>query len=126
MALVPVWSIYSYWVFALVIVWLGGLLPFSPLSSAIVNLIAAVFFSATQYCCIKPVGLFLIASHIIPIFILRKTKMDILPNLLTFFVYNAFLFMNSTDVFKVYRTIYTDPPQTIQGHLYQRALASSP
>lgn len=118
---IPIWAIYSYWVFAMTVLWLIGRLPFSPLLSAVLAFIGSsfpVFFNGT----FNQANVFIIATHLVPIWILRNTHLDLWPNALVFLVYNLILLANQTNFLKIYKTIFTHAPTTIHGYLCQRNL----
>jgi hypothetical protein len=118
---IPIWAIYSYWVFAMTILWLLGRLPFSPLLSAVLAFIGSffpVFFNGS----FNQANGFIIATHLVPIWILRNTSLDLAPNALVFLVYNLILFVNGTNFIKIYKTIFTHAPTTIHEYLCQRDL----
>lgn len=113
---VPFWTIYSYWSFAMTLLWLTGHLPFSPLVSAIVAFIGSSFLLRN----FNNATLFIIATHIWPVWVLRNSPIDVAPNLKVFILYNLFLFTLETNVVEVYTKIFTDPPKTIKEYLGQR------
>jgi len=80
----PIWKIYSYWVFVMTALWRVGWLPFSPLTSAIAAFIGSALMPRS----------FIIVMHLIPLWILRKTPLDVVPNVAVFLLYNALLMLN--------------------------------
>ena len=114
----PVWQIYSYWVFAMTLLWMTGKLPFSPLLSAVMSLAASVTLSINA-----PVYLFILSIHALSVWVLRNTSLDVIPNAMVFMLYNLSLLMQSTNFKKVYENIFTDPPKTVKEYLAQRGLA---
>lgn len=74
---IPFWLIYSYWSFALTALWLGGFIEWSPLVSALAALMGSILLldKVTQ------ASLFIVLTHIIPVWILRNTNIDLNPNL---------------------------------------------
>lgn len=118
---IPFWLIYSYWVFAMTLLWVGGAITWSPLVSAIGALIGSslpilLTGEFTQ------ANLFIFGTHIIPVWILRRTSIDIKPNLLVFIVYNLVLLLSGTDYVSIYKYIFTHRPETIKGYLCQREI----
>jgi hypothetical protein len=114
---VPIWQIYSYWVFAMTLLWLSGKLPFSPLFSAVLSLAASITLSINA-----PVYLFILFIHALTVWVLRNTSLEVIPNAMVFLVYNLTLLMQSTNFKKVYENIFRDPPRTIQEYLQRRGL----
>lgn len=117
--MIPFWLIYSYWVFALTILWSYNFIKWSPLISAILAFIAsaALVISKNKF---NQTNIFILATHLVPIWVLRYTKIDILPNLLVFTLYNLVLTVNGTDYIKVYKYIFNHMPDTIHDYLSQR------
>ena len=118
MTKVPFWTIYSYWSFAMIALWSRGRLPFSPLVSAIVAFVASIFMMRK----FNSASIFIIVTHLFPLWVLRNTELDIIPNLKVFLVYNIFLFALGTNFVEVYTAIYNNPPTTIKEYLSQRFL----
>ena len=116
---IPFWTIYSYWVFGMVVLWTSGLLPFSPLASAILAFIGSsfpVFWNGS----FNSANMFIIATHLLPLWILRNTSIDLVENAVVFLVYNTFLALLGTDFITVYKTIFAHAPTTIHEYLNQR------
>jgi hypothetical protein len=120
--MVPVWAIYSYWAFGLTALWLAGLLPFSPLASAVATFIGSIIFVFFQNKIFQPVGIFIVVSHLVPVLILRKTKFNFFKNFLIFIVYNLTLLATGTNFKKIYTKIFENPPMTVGDYLRQRGL----
>ena len=120
--MVPVWAIYSYWSFALTVLWVLGALPFSPLASAAATFIGSIIFVFFQNKIFRPVGIFIVASHLVPVLILRKTKFNFFKNFLIFIVYNLVLLAAGTNFKKIYTKIFENPPTTVNEYLRQRGL----
>ena len=118
---VPIWKIYSYWVFFMTLMWMAGWLPFSPLASALFTFGFPVLFMGPW----NQANIFVVALHFLPVWILRKTSLDLKANLAVFALYNLVLLAAGTDYVSVYKTLYTDPPTTIAEYLCQRSLISS-
>jgi hypothetical protein len=119
--MIPFWLIYSYWVFVMTILWSFGIITWSPLISTIFAFVGSSFpvLFTRQF---TQANIFIILTHLIPIWILRKTRIDIVPNLLVFLIYNLVLVAYGTDYIKVYKYIFTHVPTTIQGYLCQRLI----
>ncbi len=120
--MVPVWKVYSYWSTALAALWLMGLLPFSPLASCVATLIGSIVFALWEGTLFKPVGMFIVATHIVPVVLLRKTKFNFFKNFLIFGIYNAVLLGSGTNFKEVYEQVFRENPQTIREYLSQRGL----
>lgn len=117
-----VWKIYSYWSFALTILWSLGLLPFSPLASVVATFIGSIIFVFFQNKIFTTVGAFIVLTHLVPVVILRKTKFNFFKNFLIFTMYNAVLIASGTNFKKVYKNIFQNPPESVQDYLRQRGL----
>jgi hypothetical protein len=118
---IPFWLIYSYWVFFTTILWLGGFIKWSPLISAIIALLGASVTTIIKRE-FNQSNLFIIATHIVPVWILRNTSIDIKENLVLFLVYNLVLLASGTDYSEIYQYIFTHRPETIHGYLCQRMI----
>ena len=118
---VPFWLIYSYWVFAMTILWVLGLVTWSPLLSAVLAFIGSSFpvIFKNQF---TEANIFIVVTHILPIWILRKTTIDLAPNVLVFALYNLVLLASGTNYLKVYKYIFAHVPTTIRDYLSQRSI----
>ena len=70
----------------------------------------------------RPIGVFIVATHVIPVFILRRTKFKFFKNFLIFIIYNLVLLGTGTNFKKVYEQVFRENPQTIGAYLRQRGL----
>jgi hypothetical protein len=122
MDVIPIWAIYSYWSFALTVLWLLGVLPFSPLASAVATFIGSIIFVFFKNKIFRPVGILIMVSHLVPVLILRKTKFNFFENFLIFIVYNLALLATGTNFKKIYTKIFQNPPMTVNDYLCQRGL----
>ena len=121
--MVPIWAIYSWWTFGLTALWVAGLLPFSPLASVVATFIGSIIFVFFKNLIFRPVGIAIVASHLIPVLILRKTKFNVFKNFLIFGAYNLVLLGSGTDIARVYGEIFKNSPETIHDYMRQRGLA---
>ena len=119
--IIPFWKIYSYWVFVMTVLWVTGRLPFSPLISAVLAFIGSALIPIS-YKSLTEANIFIVIIHLIPIWILRKTKFDIKPNLIVFLIYNIFLLLTGTNYAEIYSNIFKYQPQTIKQYLVQRGI----
>jgi hypothetical protein len=120
MEVIPIWQIYSYWVFAMTLLWLSGNLPFSPLFSAALALAASITLSVK----IKaPFYLFIVFMHVLSVWLLRNGAIQVVPNVLVFLVYNLTLLTQSTNFKKVYENIFKNPPRTVQEYIQRRGFS---
>jgi hypothetical protein len=120
--MVPIWKIYSYWSTALAALWLAGLLPFSPLASCVATLIGSIVFAMAGGTLFLPIGMFIVATRVVPVWLLRKTEMNIFKNFLIFIVYNLTLLAAGTNFMKVYEQVFRENPRTVHEYLSQRGL----
>jgi hypothetical protein len=120
--MVPTWKIYSYWAFGLTALWLAGLLPFSPLASCVGTLIGSIVFVIIGGTIFKPIGMFIVATHVLPVLLLRETKLNFFKNFLIFGIYNLVLLGSGTNFKEVYDQVFRENPQTIKDYLLQRGL----
>ena len=102
--------------FALTLFWGAGVLPFSPLVSAIFAFGASLFIMRD----INSANIFILATHALPVWFLRRTKLEFSPNLFVFLIYNIFLKMIGTDFVQVYTEIYNNPPTSLKEYIEQR------
>lgn len=115
----PFWLIYSYWSFALTVLWYFKFILWSPLLSAVVSLAASATL-ALHTGRISETNIFIILTHSIPVWILRNTQIDVIPNILVFTLYNAVLAAYGTNSIQIYNYIYNHLPPTISEYLKQR------
>lgn len=120
--MVPIWKIYSYWSTAMAALWLAGLMPFSPLASCVATLIGSIFFVLAEGTLFRPIGFFIVATHVVPVVLLRKTKFNFFKNFLIFIIYNLTLIGSGTNFMKVYEQVFRENPRTIREYLSQRGL----
>ena len=115
----PLWALYSWWVFALTGAWLTGLLPFSPLTSALGTLAGSIILFTSRK---NFINFLIVVSHLGPVWLMRRAPLDIVPNVITFFLYNLLLEENSLNFKEVYRRVLADPPLTVRDYLEKRVL----
>ena len=115
----PFWTIYSYWVLAMTLLWLAGGLPFSPLVSALASFAGSLFLMARTGS-FNDANVFILMIHLVPLWILRNTTLDLGENVGVFVGYNIFLMIMGTSYVEVYRRIMEDPPRTIKEYLDMR------
>ena len=120
--MVPIWKVYSYWSTAMAALWLMGLMPFSPLASCVATLVGSIIFAVMEGTLFRPVGMFIVATHVVPVVLLRKTKFNFFKNFLIFGMYNAVLLGSGTNFKEVYEQVFRENPQTIHAYLSQRGL----
>ena len=120
--MVPTWKIYSYWSTAMAALWLVGLLPFSPLLSCVATLIGSIIFVIIGGTIFKPIGMFIVGTHVLPVLLLRGTKINFFKNFLIFGIYNLVLLGSGTNFKEVYDQILRENPQTIIEYLRQREI----
>jgi len=118
---IPIWKIYSYWAFFMTFLWHLGYLPFSPLVSVIFTFLGSIVLPL-ELGSVTQAHVFIIVTHIIPLWSLRHTPIEVTPNVLVFLVYNLCLLVSGTTYRDVYTDVVTHQPQTIQGYLKQRGL----
>jgi hypothetical protein len=104
------------------VLWSAGLLPFSPLVSAITVMGGGMVFTSSQYGVTHPVSLFIFFTHAMTVWVTRKSPLDYSENLIVFLIYNIVLMASGTNMVEVYSTIFREPPMTIGDYLCQRNL----
>ena len=111
---------FSIWSAALVGLWLIGQVPFSPLFLILLNLIWVTFFIAREYDLrLTWVGLLLLLIHAKPVYFFRHHDLDIPESLAFFAVYNIFLLLQGTNVYREYSAKYVDEPRTFREFVAQ-------
>lgn len=116
---VPVWNLYSWWVFGLTLLWSMGVLNFSPLLSALCTLAGSIIIFKTRK---NFINFLIFLSHLVPVYVLRHAPFDPVQNILTFFLYLIFLEENGTSFVRVYDRVITDPPRSVTDYLVRRGL----
>jgi hypothetical protein len=112
--------IFSFWGYILTVLRLLHLSPFSPLLLLILNTLATCVLVLIKKNVSLPVSLFLVGTHIIPLYLLRKDTIDIVGSLIVFGLYLAFLKYNGTNPLKVYNHVMEQPMPTIASYLKDR------
>ena len=107
--------------FAMTVLWVTGHLPFSPLISAVLSFIGSALIPISSKS-FTEANIFIVITHLIPIWILRKTTFDIKPNLIVFLIYNIVLLLSGTNYYEIYSYIFTHQPLTIKQYLGQRGI----
>jgi hypothetical protein len=115
----PWYNIFSYWGF--VVFLLSPWVSFPVLSILIANLIGTLLFVCVSRT--PPIlDLFLILIHLIPVWILRKQKVDVRPLVVLFAVYTFHLAIQNKNPVGVYKELLNSPPQSVTGYLKSRKL----
>jgi hypothetical protein len=119
---VPWYNIFSYWAFIAWFFWLLGS-PFSPLLPLAINLIFSIFFVALKYEKTTPVGLFIIATHAIPMYSLRDADFDIVTFIYMYLLYAIWLDSQGLTPVDIYKKLLKEPsPVTVREFLKSRLL----
>jgi hypothetical protein len=115
----PWYNVFSYWGF---ILWLfNPWLPFPVLAILMMNLIGTFFFLLIARPSIQ-VAVFLILLHAVPVWFVRKQKIDWKSALFVFLGYNVFLAIQGLDFVKVYANLLKEPPVTVLDYLKFRKI----
>lgn len=112
--------IFSFWGYILTLLRLLHLSPFSPLFLLILNTLATCVLVLIKKNMSLSVSLFLVGTHVIPLYLLRKDTIDIIGSLIVFSLYLAFLKFNGTNPLKVYNHVMEQPMPTIASYLKDR------
>jgi len=119
---VPWYNIFSYWAFVGWFLWLLGA-PFSPTAPLAINLIFSIFFVALKYETTTPAGLFIIATHAIPMYSLRHAEFDISTFITMYLLYSLWLDSQGLTPMSVYKKLLREPsPVTVREFLKSRLL----
>ena len=117
----PRWVyIFSWWGFALSVLRLMGLSPVSPLLILILNSLGTMVFLGMKKNIGRDVSLFILATHVIPVYIFRKDIIDVPGSLVVFASYILFLNCMGTSAQEVYARILEEPMPTIGSYLSSR------
>jgi len=113
----PWYNIFSYWGF--IAFALSPWVPFHVLSIMIANLLGTMLFVCVSKT--PPIlNLFLILIHMIPVWILRKQKVELKPLVILFTVYTFHLAIQNKNPVGVYKELLDNPPQSIASYLKSR------
>jgi len=111
---------FSVWIAVLVGLWFIGLVPFSPLLLILTNLIWVTFFVMRQYdLSLTWIGLLLILLHAKPVYFFRHHDLDIPESLAFFAVYNIFLLLQNTNIYREYSRKYSGGPRNLLEFIQQ-------
>lgn len=69
------------------------------------------------------VSLFILATHILPVYTFRGDTIDLPGSLLIFATYLLYLRLNKTSIQQVYEKVLSDPMPTIGSYLSSRILS---
>jgi hypothetical protein len=88
----------------------------------VATLVGSIFFVLAGGTLFRPIGIFIVATHVVPVILLRKTKFNFFKNFLIFGVYNLALLATGTNFKEVYEQVFRENPRTIREYLSQREL----
>jgi hypothetical protein len=115
----PWYNVFSYWGF---ILWLlSPWLPFSVLLILVLNLIGTFLFLSVA----RPsfsVATFLVLLHVVPVWFARQQPIQLMPTVVVFATYLAFLAAQGLDIRRVYESLVREPPVTIRDYLELRKI----
>lgn len=113
------YNVFSYWSFVFFLA--------SPRSARLVTILSLLgtfaFLSLANTT--PPVAIFLLAFHVLPVWLLRKQPIQLKPTLLLILAYLTFLALQGLDPVKVYRGMIEEPPLTISEYLKKRFYSQS-
>ncbi len=119
---VPWYNIFSYWTFIVWFLWLLGS-PFSPAVALVINLIMSIFFVALKYETTTPAGLFIIATHSIPMYSIRNAGFDLKTFVVMYLLYSLWLDTQGLTPIGVYKKLLKEPsPVTVREFLKSRLI----
>jgi hypothetical protein len=115
------YNVFSYWGFGVWFLWLAGF-PIEPLSIVLANLLFSIIFVLAKYKGLPPIALFILATHMVPLYSLRRSPLKLEPFVIVYSVYMVWLAFQGLDPFKVYESMFREPPLTVQEYLERRNL----
>ena len=113
------YNVFSYWGFGVWFLWLAGF-PIEPLSIVLANLLFSIIFVLAKYKGLPPIALFILATHMVPLYSLRRSPVKLAPLVIVYTVYMTWLAVQGLDPFKVYESMFREPPSTVQEYLERR------
>lgn len=113
------YNVFSYWGFGVWFLWLAGF-PIEPLSIVLANLLFSIIFVLAKYRGLPPIALFILATHMVPLYSLRRSPLKLAPLVIVYMVYMTWLAVQGLDPFKVYESMFREPPSTVQEYLERR------
>ena len=117
----PRWIfIFSWWGFALSVLRLLKISPVSPLLILILNCLGTIVFLILKENIGLSVAMFVLLSHMIPVYIFRKDSIDIVGSMLFFVTYLLYLKLNGTYIQQVYNRILSEPMPSIRSYISSR------
>ena len=120
----PRWTlIFSWWGFIMAVLRFMKVSPVSPLLILIVNMLGTCFFLILKENIAPAVSLFILATHIIPVYTFRGDTIDIPGSMMFFATYLLYLRLNKTSIQQVYEKVLSDPMPTIGSYLSSRILS---
>ena len=112
--------IFSWWGFVMAILRALNISPVSPLLILILNSLGTLAFLLLKKNIGLSVSLFVLATHVIPVYIFRKDTIDVMGSLAVFASYLLFLKYMGTSVQEVYSRILEEPMPTIGSYISSR------
>ena len=123
MKTVPWYNIFSYWGFVYWLVWLSGLVSYSPLVIIVFNLVFSIAFVALKYRQVTPVAAFIVGTHALPLVTLRHADADYAVTFYLYLAYMLWLEVQNLHADEVYKQILEDPaPPSVREFLKSRLL----
>ena len=108
--MIPITYIYSCWVYIWTILFICNFTNINPLVSLIFSFICGSYLLITNYNSISHTKIILITSFkllLITISSYKKTDYDFISFILSFLVYNLYLYINNKTIYEIY---YKDLP----------------
>jgi hypothetical protein len=117
----PRWTlIFSWWGFILAFLRFMKVSPLSPLLILIVNMLGTFLFLILKENIGPEVSLFILTTHIIPVYIFLGDTIDLPGSMVFFATYLLYLRLNKTSIQQVYNKVLADPMPTIGSYLSSR------
>ena len=102
-------DIYCYWLWIISILFYFNIIPYSPLISLIISFsitfIYNLFFT-TNVPLNRRIFIIILEFFFVYIVFSKTKKLDIIPNIVLFYIYNLYLFINNKNVINIYVNIF--------------------
>jgi len=120
------YHLFSWWGFVLWIIWNLGIKVISPKLILTLNFLFTLFAGMLRLVKRKPISpsvlFFILVTHAIPVWIERKSRIDVMGSLAVFIVYLVSLRLQGTSLWEQWSELWKEPPLTIKDYLRSRGV----
>jgi hypothetical protein len=120
------YQLFSYWGYGLGLLWAAGLPVPSPKLILFLNFLFIIFAGIVRLLMRKRmdpgVAAFILVTHGLAAWFVRKAPIDIQGSLIVFLLYNLSLIPQGTSLIGQWRELWVEPPKSLGDYLKSRGL----